>query len=351
MDASYGLIRTIETPMYLQMARVTLYTAVMLTIVAGCGLGGGPRGRLGSFPNLGFGDPAALGAHSYGYKIVETGGTYYTLRGGTIDLPHLRGAADLTRAAYCIAYHAIMSKQPRFSVSPELELTTSTIHMEYPADWDQMPVSQKNTVARKVALILAPAVGYQTTVWHEMLTWKGLNFIVIDRQHESAFSWEDIYSNVLGARLAAEALQLVHIDEHAYNHAMTEGIDAEFQRLQAVPKAQAGEIAHSVDGHWFKTGLVLQRNMDVGFDDGFVTPTIIPGFTKEPPIPCPMPGLDGLSAYGFKVTYTISSHYLQDDALRKMAGTTGKVEPYKHFPIIMEQIEQEAREKYQYQTR
>lgn len=318
----------------------------------GCGITGGPRGRFGMIPNVGFNDPATLGTHAYGFTFGgEQGGMYYTLRGGTVDLDHLRGAADLTKAGYDITYKAVLKKKTEFTIAPSLELTTNKIVLEYPANWDTLPDAEKDSIARKVARIIAPAVAYQSTVWHEMLTWEGTSFAVVERQHESAFSWEDIYSDVLGSQLAARVLERVHTDEKAYNHGMTEIINEELQRLKVVPKARGVEITASVNGTWFKDGRLIKRNMDIGVDDGQINPSIIPGFTNESPIACPLPTLDGLKLHGFKATYSVSSLYLQNGTLQKMTGSQGDVHPYRDYPVIIKQMEKRAIEHFGYEVR
>ena len=95
----------------------------------------------------------------------------------------------------------------------------------------------------------------------------------------------------------------------------------------------------------------MKRNMDTGYDDGWVTPAIIPGYTEAEPISRKMPTLDGLDELGIKVKYTISSAYFENGKLKKLAGTNTDVEPAKDFTSIMKGIEAEAVNKYNYQIR
>ncbi|RKY10887.1 MAG: hypothetical protein DRP52_06715, partial [Planctomycetota bacterium] len=111
------------------------------------------------------------------------------------------------------------------------------------------------------------------------------------------------------------------------------------------------EITESVRGSWHTTGKLTQRNMDSGYDDGIVTPSIIGGYCQEPPVSRTMPTFDGLDELGIKVKYTISSVYLENGKLKKIAGTKSAVEPTLHFPAIMKNIEAEAINKYNYQIR
>jgi hypothetical protein len=317
-------------------------------IAAGCS---GPRGRWGFTPQVQYGDPNRLGTHSYTFSGSEGFGIFYTLRGGSIDLDHTRGVADLTRWTYIRAKATIERGNSRFTVGPAFEWTKNKVEIEYPNNWDNLAQAEKNRIAHEAALIIAPVVSYNCSVWHEMITWKGTHFMLIEPEHTSAFSWDDLYSNLMGVDLAMRAIKEGAIANSDYDEAMTSLIAAEFKRLQVVPRQKAIEITESVRGTWHKTGKLMKRNMDSGYDDGMVTPSIIPGYTDEEPISRIMPTFDGLDELGIKVKYTISSAYFENGELKKIAGTKTSVEPVKHYPKIMKNIEQEAIDKYGYTIR
>ena len=332
-------------------ALFTAAAAAFLVSVSGCGLGGGPRARWGFTPKQKYGDPQNLGTHSYGFGGTEGSGILYTLRGGSIDPDHVRGAADLTRYTYEKAFDAMMKKKGSFKVSPAFEMTTNKVQLYYPPTWDKITIAEKQKIAHEAALIIAPVVSYNSTTWHEMLTWEGLHFVLIEPEHESAFSWEDIYSNLLGTQLAVRALQNGWLSTSDYDRAMTRLIQEKLNELEVVSKQRALEITETVRGSWFTTDRLMKRNMDLGFDDGMITPCIIPGFTDKPPVSIPTPTLDGLNQYGIKVDYTISSFYLQNGTLKRMAGVNSAVRPLKDYPAIIKKIEQEAIRKYNYTIR
>ncbi|OHB77763.1 MAG: hypothetical protein A2Z25_24395 [Planctomycetes bacterium RBG_16_55_9] len=317
-------------------------------VLTGCSLSGGPRARWGFTPNGSFGDPERLGTHSYGLSGSEGFGIFYTLLGGSIDLDHLRGSADITKCAYDRAFKAVRKTKRSFSVSPALEFTTNKVRIEYPPGWKELTQAEKDRIAHEAALTIAPVVGYNSTLWHEMLTWKGTHFAVIEPEHTSAFSWDDLYSNLVGAELAVEAIKGGDTSTGDYNRAMTVLIKKELERLQIVPKQKAAQITGSVRGTWYGSRRLIRRNMDAGYDDGQVTPSIIPGYTDQPPITRPIPTLESLDKLGIKVKYTISSIYLEDAELQRIAGVKGAVEPLKHYAKIMENIRREAVEKYNY---
>ena len=325
----------------------------VLTCLAFLGTGcGGPRARWGFTPLEKYGDPNQLGTHSYNFSISEGYGVLYTLRGGSVDPDHVRGIADLTRWTYIRAKATIEKGNHSFSVSPAFEMTTNKIKIQYPDDWDTLAKSEKKRIAHEAALIIAPVVSYNCSIWHEMLTWKGTHFMLIEPEHNSAFSWDDLYSNMVGVDLAMQAINDGNISVSDYDRAMTALIDEELQRLQVVSRAKAIEIIESVRGTWHNgKGKLMMRHMDIGCDDGVVTPSLVPGYTDEEPISRTIPTLDGLDELGITVKYTISSVYYENFELKKIAGTKTAVEPIKHYPTIMKNIEQEAIDKYGYQIR
>ncbi|MEN8127713.1 MAG: DUF4056 domain-containing protein [Planctomycetota bacterium] len=330
---------------------LTVIGLILALTVSGCSLSGGPRGRWGWTPQVQYGNPDRLGTHSYGFGGREGFGIFYTLRGGSIDLDHVRGTADLTKYTYIRAKSTIVKGGSGFRVGPAFEWTTNQVKFQYPPNWDTLSQAKKERIAHKAALIIAPVVAYNSTIWHEMITWKGTHFMFIEPEHTSAFSWDDLYSNLVGVELAMQAIKAGCITNSDYDRAMTVLIAEEFQRLGVVPKSKAIEITESVRGTWHATGKLMKRNMDSGYDDGWVTPSIIPGYCSQEPISRPMPTLDGLEELGIKVNYTISSAYFENGKLKKIAGTKTAVKPVKHFPTIMKNIEAEAINKYGYMIR
>lgn len=340
----------IEQPL-LQRIIVSVLLGGVVIAMSGCSLGGGPRSRWGWTPEVQPGDPNALGTHSYGFSSSEGFGIFYTLRGGSIDMDHLRGMADLTRWTYIRAKSTIEDGKHSFSVGPAFEWTTNKVELTYPDNWTALGLSEKERIAHEAALIIAPAVAYNSGIWHEMITWKGTHFMLIEPEHTSAFSWDDLYSNLTGVELAMTAIRNGHLEVSDYNQTMTQLIEDEMQRLGVVSKEQTRTITQSVRGSWYGSGKLMKRNMDTGYDDGMVTPAIIPGYTDEEPISRAMPTFDGLDELGIGIHYTISSAYFENSVLKKIAGRKTAVEPVNDYPIIMENIEQEAVQSYGYTIR
>jgi len=89
-------------------------------------------------------------------------------------------------------------------------------------------------------------------------------------EYDSAFSWEDSYSNVLGTILAVRALRDT---QHTYNEAMEIVLDEEMDKLGIQPVGVARQASDAVKGKWFTGNFALfvdmkKRNFDIGLDDG-----------------------------------------------------------------------------------
>lgn len=159
----------------------------------------------------------AMGTHIYLGDKQEANGIIYTLRGGFIDLGHLRDCADWT--AYL--YHQISHK----NVNEDFELVLG------------------NEAGRKVLLIpgfksdsvpdlyeLASKIAYDLSLWHEIATWYGASYIPLVPERYSSFSPEDLYSNLMGTYLGKKALK----SDLPYNDAMTLYIAEMLDSLQAL---------------------------------------------------------------------------------------------------------------------
>lgn len=305
-----------------------IMTSVLSSLVlSGCG------GRMGHTPDRAFVNPKTIGRQGTGML--------YTLRGGTIDLAHVRGPADQTKQAYDRAYSCIVDGRNSFTVRPAWERITNKVEFDYPANWKNTPKAQRQQIAREIALKVAPVVGYNSSLYHEMLTWKGAKFFLIEPEFKSSFSWEDLYSNIMGAWVATKAIEA----GGNFHDTFPRLLDQELARLQVVSKSKAEQITESVRGKWYTSASLFKRNMDSYLDDD-VSPCIIPGFTSAPPIAYPLPNLDGIDQYGIKVTYTVSSFFLENGTLKDIAGTSSALQPLKDFKPIMENIQAEAVRKY-----
>jgi hypothetical protein len=185
-----------------------------------------------------------------------------------------------------------------------------------------------------------------------MITWFGYRELMVFSKFESAFSWEDVYSNILGVRAAAEALR---DPGRMYDKAVTAAIDRHLRELGVQPADIAKQAAAKMKGKWFSGSLVVnvrKRNLDIGLDDGYITPVTVPSV-----VPCagakprsyPVPTLDALARHGFTVEVAIEPRTVTKKVLG-IAGAAGKgryrIVPEEDFPVLMDRIREEAVEKH-----
>ena len=317
------------------------------------GFSGPPRSRFGSYPSSNVGTSFLgpdLGTHGYSYRPSEKDGIAYTCRGGTIDVIHVRIAADWTAYLTATTYRRLLQHDSSFTYKLDVDRSRSFLTITYPENWDGLSQDQQSAMAREVALAMGPYLTFTLTTWHEILTWYGYKILGPLPEFPSAFSWEDSYSNLLGTIIAAHALQDA---EHTYDDAVKIALDREMQRLGIQPAAVARHASDSVGGKWF-TGKALflvtmrKRNFDIGLKDGSVTPVLIPGVSACPdvkPMPYPVPKLDVLSQHGFSVKLEIEPHEWEKGKILRLVygdGPQKRIIPEQHFPVIMDAIRREA---------
>jgi len=326
-----------------------------VTFAGGCQLGA-PRPRMGTLPTPPpgprFSDPNKLGKHSYGFNLFENNGIVYTCQAGHIDLTHVRWNADYTRYAAKRIRKTLMKKRKGFSFNLSWELSTHHFRFTYPENWDNLSHEDKQKIADEIALHLAPYIAFNATLWHEILTWFGVHFAGFEPEFNSSFSWEDVYSNLLGTHLAVEVLT---DPNHNYDQAMTLAINKRLKSLRVQSKSTAIHASEKMRGKWFRGYFLvdtIRKNIDVGLDDGYVTPVLVPGICDDAqPVPLAVPTADILSKYGFAMKYEIQPREWEKGKIFKVACPNEKcrrIQPDKHYPLIMDHVRKQATEKYHY---
>ncbi len=332
--------------------KTTFLAAAIGLMVAGCSLSGGPRARVGYLPTATFGvvfpDPDKLGRHASRLDFFgEAGGIVYTCKGGHIDLHHIRGTADDARYLVKRIRETLSKKRKGFSFNLTGEMSTHTIGFTYPADWDQRP--DKDKIIDEIAFETAVYLAFNAMTWHEIQTWFGVHFALAEPEFNSAFSWEDSYSNLIGAGLGVEA---VKDTEHNFDEAMTNAIYRKLKELGVQPRDTAIRASDGVRGKWYTGNFVpdmRMRNFDIGLD-GTITPTLVPGVAdcNGQPLALPAPTLEKLKRHGFAMTYEIKPNVLEQGRIFKAAGSN-RIFPEKHYPVLIEHMKNDALKRgYQY---
>ncbi len=276
------------------------------------------------------------GMPPYGSQMTDGWGILYTLKAGSFDPDHRSGTARRTKKVYDDALETLMNKEKGFKQSAEG--STDNIEFTYPADWNSVAVEQK----KEMALQIAEYVAFNSMVWHEMLTWYHARLFAGMDDFESAFSWEDIFCDLYGAKVAVQSIRMG--GNFADN--VTKLTAQQLKQWQVVPMEEAYRITQTVKGKWWIRRMpslhsnIYMRHMDIGCD-GWVTAVLIPGFYDGPPASLEAPRLDLLGKHGLKMKYTITSSYSQAKKLRKMAGVD-VIEPQRDFCKLIAELQKDA---------
>jgi len=323
------------------------------------GFSGPPRLRFGCYPTATVGTfflGPNLGRHGYNFQPGEKDGIAYTCRGGDIDVIHVRIAADWTAYLVAQSYKTLMNDKPAFSYKLAADRSQNTVTVTYPPNWKRMSRAERAAAAKDVAMALGPYLTFTMTTWHEILTWFGFRCTGLATEFPSAFSWEDSFSNLLGTRVAVRALQDT---KNHYNRAIEIALDEEMKQLGIQPASVARQASERVKGDWY-TGSVLffvdikKRNFDVGLDDGYVTPTLLPGVGPCPgvtPVSYPAPTLDVLARHGFSIKIQTQCHeWERGKIFAALYGDTHdrQIDPMKDIPPLMDYVRQDAVAKHGY---
>jgi hypothetical protein len=336
------------------------YKSILIPVIAaltiifnGCSLSGEPRVRLGSYatatPGTNFIDMNSLGRHSYGSFLFENNGIVYTCRGGHIDIAHVRIGADNVRYLYYKVRKNLLKGNREFTFKLNVEPSVYFVKLDYPGDWKSKPRKERQQIANELAMELSQYFTFTMTTWHEVLTWFGYKCMAVLPEQPSAFSWEDIYSNIVGIRIGAQAIQ---DRKHTFNHAVTIAIRKELEYLQVQSSDTARKASEKMRGKWYDGILLVdmrERNIDIGLCDGFVTPTLVPGECNEcndpAPQSYPVPTTALLGKYGFTMELTIEPKEFESGEIMKIIYPEGGgkiVRPIEHLPIVMDYIEKDA---------
>ncbi|WP_304232008.1 DUF4056 domain-containing protein [Jiulongibacter sediminis] len=194
-----------------------------------------------------------LGSHTYLGSPLEKNGIIYSLKGGFLDIGHLRDQADWT--AYLFSQ---IQQNPGKSFQIELgyEGGSKILSLSIPESFD------KEEQAR-----LAAKIAFDLSVWHEIATFYGASTVPLVPERYSAFSMEDAYSNMLGALLGMEAI----LSEEPFEKAMTRLLSEKLEELEAVKTLEQTKAAMAaVKDDWWtdeyrlpSKNVLMKREFDI----------------------------------------------------------------------------------------
>ncbi len=204
----------------------------------------------------------------------EHNGIIYTRLGGFIDTAHIRDSADMTFWLFSRLYPKL--GQP-FTLSPgKDELAQRKVVFR------AFTPPQDPATAYTLAVWISATLAYDIAAWHEIAQWYGFESVPGFSEGISAFSPEDLYSNMVGVRLASTLLLNGHGgSKTGFNLAMTTLLPEALRQLGA--ESPEGTRFHfdMLDKQWWDSRravpekfLVLHRNYLTGNDR---VPTPVPG--------------------------------------------------------------------------
>lgn len=210
-----------------------------------------------------------IGPHKYLGDKEEGNGIIYSLRGGFIDMAHLRDQSDWT--AYL--YAQILNSKPGETLNLELG---------YEGGEKTLSVFLPRNATKNDKILLAGRIAYDLSVWHEIATWFGASTIPFVPERYSSFSIEDPYSNLLGVTIGIQALQ----SDLPYEQAVSKLIDKYLRELESVSNESETYLAmESVRNIWWtrdkkfpSSKVLMQRQLDVY---PCLRPWLVPGWKSH----------------------------------------------------------------------
>ncbi|HEC8924915.1 TPA: DUF4056 domain-containing protein [Salmonella enterica subsp. enterica serovar Stanley] len=217
-----------------------------------------------------------LGSHHYNDSLMaglvtlvglgrEHNGIIYTTRGGFIDTAHVRDSADMTVYLFT---HLLPVLGQSFTLLPGEELAQRRIVFRA-----FTPPESRGERYRLTAWIAA-RLAFQLAAWHEIAQWYGFESVPGFSEEVSAFSPEDLYSNLLGIRIAVSLIRDGQVaTEGMYNAAMTQALHQALTEMGAQPAPVTRFQFDMLDGQWWNSHqrlpakyLVLKRSYNVSDD-------------------------------------------------------------------------------------
>jgi hypothetical protein len=319
-------------------------------LLTGCVNGGQriPKIRMGTLATNTIGTTYSgpdIGNHRHKDGIEDTG-IVYTCRAGHIDLAHVRKSIDWTRYIYQRAKKCLEKAERGFTFRL-YEPSVYHVIIAYPDNWQTRDSKEKRELMQNVAIEIGGYMSFAALTWHEMLTWLGWKSTWVVSEYSSAFSWEDNFSNFLGALVGKRAL---HSGMKDWDLAVTQTLHEMLHDLGIQSKEVSKRAGKKVKDSWYSGDLIFvdmkKRHFDIGVDDGEITPIVIPVEEckgKEPEV-FKVPNTRYAEKAGFQIRFEIAPK-AQKEKIRNIIGTE-KVDVINHFPIIIRHIREEAINKY-----
>ncbi|HEY3450354.1 MAG TPA: DUF4056 domain-containing protein [Myxococcales bacterium] len=232
-----------------------------------CGFGMDLQIAIGGARVLGYSIPNIqavedLGRHEYDngvltfdldlehFATLEKDGLVYTCRGGFVDTGHVRDYADLT-LFLALRFAAALPGPATFTLPGDgavRRVRLAAIPAEALAGADRW----------EWAVRLAQYAVFHLSVFHELVTWYGHRTSPAWSEKASAFSPEDLYSNLLGIRIAGGIIGKQGVrSRRDWNASMDAWLPRALKRLRPLPRDLGRRAMKDVDGSWWDSSKAL----------------------------------------------------------------------------------------------
>lgn len=299
--------------------------------------------------------PMDFGQHLYRVRIdtlgmgpsdEESRGHLYTLRGGFLDLAHIRRSIDFTAYVHHRLVKALEAGDSHIAFE-SIDRTTYQIDLVYPSFWSSLGEREKARLIGEIALRGGAEASFDFSNWREILTWHGFHNVPGMPEKGSAFSYEDVVSHAVGETVALRAIR----SSKPFDDAVTEELNRELESLGIVSEADYRRAMDLVAGKWWGKKTCLKRHLDIGLDDGLIEPWLVRDlFPAKRPRPRVYPGpdrdwrrVDGRDCRGM-VRLSCEPHARRREILEQVlpAGQT-KVIPSRDYPVLLKEIEKQVK--------
>ena len=200
-------------------------------------------------------------------EAEENNGLIYTCRGGFIDTAHVRDYSDWT-VFLAHEFYRNLGRALTIELPPELGPRQVVLH---PVDVGKLDDAQK------IILVVTAAeyAAYQLSVWHEIAQWYGYGtFAPVFPEYPSAYSLEDLFSNMLGTKIAAALIySLATHSDQLYARNFDVWLKNTVNFMGAVSQESTRAYIGAVDKLWWDSSkripekyVVLKRHYDVSLE-------------------------------------------------------------------------------------
>jgi len=197
-----------------------------------------------------------IGEHKYLGGKNESNGLIYTKKAGFLDLGHIRDQADWT------AYLFKLLKNNKGLSEVELPLG-------FELGKKVLSINIPDSTSDAHLVELASQLAFELSTWHEIASWYGATRTPVLNEKFSSFSFEDNFSNALGAEFGKQAC----LSPLNFNLAMDSLIENYLIKVEACTEVKETEwaITTLADAYWnpkkslSNKKIILVRNFEVSF--------------------------------------------------------------------------------------